>query len=83
MISGIDAVRFLRNQEDEARYDGLPETAKMFRDVFLLVEKYQKDLAECCCLSGADTDGDEDWRLAERAVGEVRELRKYINKWKR
>lgn len=32
-------------------------------------------LAECYRLSGADTDGDEDWRFAPRAVEAVRELR--------
>ena len=38
-------------------------------------ERYTADLAECYRLSGADPDGDEDWRLAERAVEEVRRLR--------
>jgi hypothetical protein len=33
-------------------------------------------LAECYRLSGADPDGNEDWRLAPRAVEEVRRLRK-------
>lgn len=32
-------------------------------------------LAECFRLSGADCDGDEDWRIAPRAVEAVRELR--------
>ena len=32
-------------------------------------------LAECYRLSGADPDGDEDWRLACHAVDEVRRLR--------
>ena len=32
-------------------------------------------LAECYRLTGADTDGDEDWRIARRAVQEVRRLR--------
>ena len=32
-------------------------------------------LAECFRLSGADPDGNEDWRLAPRAVEEVRRLR--------
>lgn len=35
----------------------------------------QRDLAECYRLSGADPDGDEDWRLAELAVMEVRQMR--------
>jgi signal transduction histidine kinase len=33
------------------------------------------DLAECYRLSGADPDGNEDWRLAPSAVAEVRRLR--------
>lgn len=32
-------------------------------------------LAECYRLSGADPDGNEDWRLARGAVGAVKELR--------
>lgn len=32
-------------------------------------------LAECYRLSGADPDGNEDWRLAPHAVGEVQRLR--------
>lgn len=32
-------------------------------------------LAECYRISGADPDGNEDWRLANLAVGAVRELR--------
>lgn len=32
-------------------------------------------LAECYRLSGADPDGDEDWRLAPHAVSEVTRLR--------
>jgi hypothetical protein len=32
-------------------------------------------LAECYRLSGADPDGNEDWRLAPRAVAEVKRLR--------
>lgn len=32
-------------------------------------------LAECFRLSGADPDGNADWRLAPRAVREVRRLR--------
>ena len=35
----------------------------------------KRQLAECFRLSGADPDGDEDWRLAPRAVEEVRRLR--------
>lgn len=32
-------------------------------------------LAECYRLTGADPDGDEDWRLAPHAVAEVKRLR--------
>ena len=35
----------------------------------------KRQLAECFRLSGADPDGNEDWRLAPRAVEEVRRLR--------
>lgn len=38
-------------------------------------ETLTRDLAECYRLSGADPDGDEDWRLAPRAVAAVRQLR--------
>ena len=36
----------------------------------------EKQLAECYRLSGADPDGNEDWRLGHCAVQEVRRLRK-------
>ncbi len=39
------------------------------------VEELEGDLAECYRLSGADPDGNENWRLAPRAVGEVRRMR--------
>lgn len=32
-------------------------------------------LAECYRLTGADPDGNEDWRLASNAIAEVRRLR--------
>lgn len=35
----------------------------------------EAELAQCFRLSGADPDGDEDWRLAPRAVSEVTRLR--------
>jgi hypothetical protein len=38
-------------------------------------ERLTADLAECFRLSGADPDGNEDWRLAPRAVEEVRRMR--------
>lgn len=36
-------------------------------------------LAECFRLSGADPDGNEDWRLAPRAVDEVRTMRRRLD----
>jgi hypothetical protein len=39
------------------------------------VAKLQGMLAECYRLTGADADGNEDWRLAQQAVDEVRRLR--------
>ena len=41
-----------------------------------LVGEKDAQLAECYRLSGADPDGNEDWRLASFAVQEVRRLRK-------
>ena len=41
----------------------------------LTLEEALHDLAECYRLSGADPDGNEDWRLAPYAVEAVRELR--------
>lgn len=38
-------------------------------------EKAERDLAECFRQSGADTDGDEDWRIAKDAVQEVTRMR--------
>ena len=38
-------------------------------------------LAECFRLSGADPDGDEDWRLAESAVQEVATLRRQSDEY--
>lgn len=40
-----------------------------------IVARLQHDLAECFKWSGADSDGNEDWRLAPRAVEEVKRLR--------
>ncbi len=36
-------------------------------------------LAECYRLTGADPDGDEDWRLAQHAVEEVKRLREELD----
>lgn len=40
------------------------------------VEQLEAWLAECYKLSGADPDGNENWRLAPHAVHAVGELRK-------
>lgn len=40
-----------------------------------MLREAQHSLAECYRLSGADPDGNEDWRLARHAVEEVRRLR--------
>lgn len=40
------------------------------------VRRLQADLAECYRLSGADPDGNEDWRIAPYAVVEVERLRR-------
>jgi hypothetical protein len=48
----------------------------------VLVKKFgelQAQLAECYRLTGADPDGNEDWRLAPHAVGEVKRLREESN----
>lgn len=39
------------------------------------IERLNGQLAECYRLSGADPDGNKDWRLAPRAVTEVKRLR--------
>src|SRR3989304_10143189 len=39
-------------------------------------EKAERDLAACYRLSGADPNGNEDWRLAPGAIDAVEELRK-------
>lgn len=41
----------------------------------LYVKRLKGQLAECFRLTGADPDGNEDWRLAEDAVDEVKGLR--------
>jgi hypothetical protein len=44
-------------------------------DLLRRIAELEADLATCYRLSGADPDGNEDWRLAGRAVSEVRRLR--------
>jgi phage shock protein A len=43
------------------------------------VRSMEKQLAECYRLTGADPDGNEDWRLAPHAVEEVRRLREKLD----
>ena len=38
------------------------------------IRRLQGLLADCYRATGADPDGNEDWRLADRALDEVREL---------
>lgn len=47
----------------------------------LLVDngKHVHDLAKCYCLSGADPDMNEDWRLAPLAVAEVTRMRNELD----
>jgi hypothetical protein len=40
------------------------------------IKTLESQLAECYRLTGADPDGNEDWRLAQHAVSEVRDLRR-------
>lgn len=37
-------------------------------------ERLEKTLADCYRATGADPDGNEDWRLAEHALAEVKRL---------
>ena len=53
----------------------LEESCKRAEDAEKQVAKHVKDLAECYRQSGADTDGNEDWRIAPMAVAEVTRLR--------
>jgi len=41
----------------------------------MTIEEAIAKLAECFRLTGDDPDGDEDWRLADRAVEAVRQMR--------
>lgn len=44
-----------------------------------LLDAEREHLATCYRLTGADPDGNEDWRLAQEAVAEVRRLRDELN----
>ncbi len=43
------------------------------------IARLEADLATCYRLTGADPDGNEDWRLASRAVEEVRRMREELD----
>lgn len=43
------------------------------------IARLEHDLAECYKLTGADPDGNEDWRLATHAVEEVRRMREELD----
>ena len=64
----------LRDEVEEANAELERRQAKVMK---LRAEVAERNawLAECFRLSGADPDGNEDWRLAPSAVAEVRELR--------
>jgi len=53
-----------------------PAVSKEAHDLHDALEQAQRSLAECYRLSGADPDGNEDWRLARDAVVEVQRLRR-------
>lgn len=65
-------------------YDGLPFTSGAGHDLCCAMgiqfAKLQRDLAECYRLTGADPDGNEDWRLAKDAVEEVRRMRQEVDR---
>lgn len=68
--------------EIKALRDGLAEAKRQYLEADgqyheCLIERDQliTQLAECYRLSGADPDGNEDWRLAPHAVEEVKRLR--------
>lgn len=43
------------------------------------IARLEHDLAECYKLTGAYSDGNEDWRLAPRAVEEVARMRQELD----
>jgi hypothetical protein len=47
---------------------------RLLRGLLAEVDRLTADLAECYRLTGADPDGNEDWRIARYAVVEVRAL---------
>ena len=54
---------------------GLPSLPDKTGGDYDKVVELQHQLAECYRLSGADPDGNEDWRLAPRAAEEVKRMR--------
>lgn len=54
---------------------GVSRSSETGKPIELVIGEYQRRLAECYRLTGADPDGNEDWRLADAAVEEVRRLR--------
>lgn len=50
-----------------------------FKDHARVVERLEKALADCYRATGADPDGNEDWRLAEHALAEVKRLREELD----
>lgn len=55
--------------------DKVKETQDWLAELRAENERLRADLAKCYKLSGADPDGNEDWRLAPKAVKEVRDMR--------
>lgn len=52
------------------------EDAARLQKAELRIATLEEWLAECYRLSGADPDSNEDWRLADRAVVEVAQMRR-------
>jgi hypothetical protein len=60
-----------------AALDDLPyHQADAIRDLLATLDAAVAELAACHNATGADPDGDEDWRLAHRALAEVQSMRK-------
>lgn len=55
--------------------EGAREVVRVVAPLVAEVRRLQADLAECFRLTGADPDGNEEWRLAGKAVREVARLR--------
>ncbi len=68
-----DVVERLRELSDE--YEVIERPVEI-QDAIAEIERLQGLLADCFRESGADTDGNEDWRIAPSAPQEVAVLRK-------